>query len=200
MNLPVLLQYVESLGYAVFTNGIYNLNIIGMRSKEHKANSFDDRICCVYRDERGWVTRTWAATCDPGVYWLEHPMRPTGTAILVPGQYRGAYKIGKHRGQYDALCQRGGPVKIYRDSNKDEILDMEPESVTEGYYGINIHRASKREGGSTEVDRWSAGCQVFAKPGDDGFAEFMRLCKKSRDMWGDTFTYTLVSFSNEPAS
>jgi hypothetical protein len=189
---PLILQYVGALGYAVFTKGTYNLNIIGIRSKTHEANKFDDRICCVYKDEHGWVTRTWEATTDPGAYWLEHPMKPTGTAIMVPGQYRGAYKIAKHRGQYDALCQRGGRVKIYRDNNKDEILDMEPDSVTEGYYGINIHRSSTRSGGSTEVDRWSAGCQVFAKPGTDGFAEFMDLCKKSRDMWGDTFTYTLV--------
>jgi len=173
---PLILQYVGALGHAVFTKGTYNLNIIGMRSKTHEANKFDDRMCCVYKDENGWVTRTWE--------------RPTGTAILVPGQYRGVYKIGKHRGAYDALVQRGGRVKIYRDNNKDQILDMEPESVTEGYYGINIHRASTREGGSENVERWSAGCQVFADPGS--FAAFMLLAKKSRDMWGESFTYTLV--------
>jgi hypothetical protein len=189
---PLILQYVDALGHAVFTKGTYNLNIIGIRSKTHVPNKFDDRMCLVYKDDKGWVTRTWECTTDPGQYWLDHPMKPTGTAIMVPGQYRGAYKIGKHRGQYDALVQTGGRVKVYRDNNKDEILDHDPESVIDGYFGINIHRSSTRAAGSTEVDRWSAGCQVFAKPGANGFAEFMDLCKKSRDMWGPKFSYTLV--------
>lgn len=184
---PVLLDYVAALGHAVFERGQYNLNIIGIRSKAWEPDKFDDRICVVYKDDSGWVTRTWEATCDPGQYWLAHPMRPTGTAILVPGQYRGAYKIGKHRGKYDALTQRGGRVKVYRDNNKDEVLDHDPESVTEGYYGINIHKAGEV---STEVNRWSAGCQVFANERD--FDEFMSLVRKSAAIWGEFFTYTLV--------
>jgi len=184
---PLLLDYAAALGHAVFEDGLYNLNIIGIRSETHEPNKFDDRICVVYKDDRGWVTRTWEATTDPGQYWLDHPMKPTGTAILVPGQYRGAYKISKHRGKYDALCQRGARVKIYRDNNKDEVLDHDPESVTEGYYGINIHKAGEA---STEVNRWSAGCQVFANEAD--FDEFMSLAKKSKAIWGETFTYTLV--------
>jgi hypothetical protein len=34
---PVLLDYVASLGHAVFEKGEYNVNIIGIRSKEHEA-------------------------------------------------------------------------------------------------------------------------------------------------------------------
>ena len=56
---PLILDYVDSLGHAVFENGQYNLNIIGIRSKDHQANSFDDRICVVFRDENGWIVRTW---------------------------------------------------------------------------------------------------------------------------------------------
>ena len=41
-----------------------------------------------------------------------------GTAILVPGQYRGAYKIGFHKGKYKALVQ-AKPVKLYIDNDKD---------------------------------------------------------------------------------
>ena len=184
---PVLLDFVAALGHTVFERGEYNLNIIGIRSAVHHPNQFDDRICVVYKDEHGWITRTWRATCDPGQYWLNHPMKVTGTAILVPGQYRSVYKISKHRGAYDALCQRGGRVKIYRDNTKDEILDMDPESVTEGYYGINIHKAGTA---STEVNKWSAGCQVFANAND--FKEFMALCYEADAKWGETFSYTLI--------
>jgi hypothetical protein len=184
---PLLLDYIASLGHAVFENGSYNLNIIGIRSIDGRVNCFDDRICLVYRDEEGWVTRTWPCTTDPGAYWLEHPMNVDGTAILVPGQYRGVYKIGKHRGQYDALVQTGGRVKVFRDRNKDEVLDMDPETADEGYFGINIHKAGSQ---STEVNKWSAGCQVFANEYD--FRQFMKLVKKSAELWGETFTYTLV--------
>mgnify|MGYP004083642001 CR=1 FL=1 len=38
---PYLLDAVADLGYAVFESGLYNLNIIGIRSKNHEANSFD---------------------------------------------------------------------------------------------------------------------------------------------------------------
>jgi hypothetical protein len=91
--------------------GQYNLNIIGIRSKDHKPNSFDDRMCVVFRDEQGWVTRTWECTTEPGKYWLENPTNVSGTAILVPGQYRSVYKIGQASGKYDALVQRNGTVK-----------------------------------------------------------------------------------------
>ena len=185
---PPILDYVESLGYKVFESGAYNVNIIGVRSAEHTANSFDDVIHCVFKDDDDkWVHKSWFCTTEPGSYWLENPTNVNGTAILVPGQYRGVWKIDKHQGKYDALCQRNGKVKTYRDSNKDDIVDCDVESITEGFYGINIHKAGAH---STQVDRWSAGCQVFANAKD--FAEFMDICYKARDKWGNSFSYTLV--------
>jgi hypothetical protein len=189
-EIPSILKRVSSEGYAVFTNGEYNLNIIGVRSQSQRANKFDDRMYVVYKDGDGqWVELNFKVTTDPGKYWLENPMKVTGTAILVAGQYRGVYKIDKHRGKYDALCQRGGRVKIYRDNNKDVILDHNEENIHSGYYGINIHRSNpNRE--STSVEKWSAGCQVFADPSD--FDLFMQLCKISAKKYGETFTYTLL--------
>ena len=184
---PVLLDYVASLGHTVFENGQYNLNIIGIRNKNHKPNCFDDRICVVFKDENGWITRTWECSTEPGTYWLENPMNSGGTAIMVPGQYRGVYKIDKHRGLYDALCQRGGTVKCFRDKNKDDIIDAEPDSITEGMYGINIHKSGVH---STQVNNWSAGCQVFSTESD--FEEFMSICYAARNKWGNSFTYTLI--------
>ena len=40
------------------------------------------------------------------------------------------------------------------------------------------------------VDRWSAGCQVFASAGD--FAKFMELVEKSAEEYGPSFSYTLL--------
>lgn len=183
---PYLLDLVAEKGYAVFKKGKYNLNIIGLRTSGSDANTFNDRLCVVYKDDKGWVTRTWEGTTDPGLYWREHPMNVNGTAILCEGQYRGAYKIGKHRGKYDALVQTGGRVTVWRDNNKDEKLDM--ESPQDGYFGINLHKAGTN---STSVDKWSAGCQVWAN--EDDFEEFMKICKKQVETNGwKTFTYTLI--------
>ncbi len=187
---PAILERAEAAGHTVFRRGAYNVNIIGVRTASRVANKFDDFLHLVYKDDGGhWIDHQFSITTDAGTYYLENPMNVTGTAILVADQYRGAYKLGLHRGKYTALCQRGGAVKVYRDNDRDDILDHDPETVTEGYFGINIHRASaNRE--SVNVEKWSAGCQVFADPKE--YSIFISVCEKARTIWGDFFSYTLL--------
>ena len=117
-------------------------------------------------------------------------MLKKGTAILKPGQYRGSHKIRKHQGRYEALGQQR-PVQVYRDPNRDDKYDLLEESVDEGLFGINIHRATKYAGKkSTQVDKWSAGCQVIAA--NDDWTTFMKIMRKARAVWGNSFTYTLL--------
>jgi len=179
---------MDRQGLKVFTNGEFNLNIFGIRMHPGKVNEFDDLLGVAYREMGNWVVRYWPITTDPGLYWLENPMNVDGTAILVPGQYRGAWTLGKHRGRYDALTQHK-PVKVYRDRDRDGFIDTNPDSIQEGMFGINIHRA-KQGASSSAVNRWSAGCQVFARAAD--FDEFMLLVEQSEPLWGKTFTYTLL--------
>jgi hypothetical protein len=188
---PHLLDSLDKLGYAVFTNGAFNLNLIGVRSNNQVANAFDDQMHVIYKNlAHQWVHQTYAITTDPGAYWLLNPMQPDGTAILVPGQYRGAYMIGTHY-DHEALVQWGAPVDIWRDNNRDVIINWDkPMEEEEGWFGINIHRASPY-GETIDVGQWSAGCQVFANALE--FDHFMKLCKKSRSTWGDKFTYTLLT-------
>ena len=69
------------------------------------------------------------------------------------------------------------------------------KNVHEGIYGINIHRATSRAGGkSTQVDKWSAGCQVIAD--NDDWHEFLDVCQIAREHWGNSFTYTLIDSSD----
>ena len=188
--IPDILQRAEREGYTVFKTGAYNLNLIGVRSPQTTANAFDDTMYCVYRDSSGqWIELSFPITTDPGKYWLLNPGRVSGTAILVSGQYRGAWKLGLRRGKYEALVQTGGKVEVYRDADKDDILEHDPEDIEQGYFGINIHRASSVRT-SSDVDRWSAGCQVFANPND--YRLFIELCKISADIYGDSFSYTLL--------
>ena len=184
-------QVFQTKGYAFFDKGDYNLNIIGVRNQSGRADYFDDYLCAVYKIDDQWVVDTWAATTEPGTSILQKPIVKGGTAILIPGQYRGVYKIDIHGGKrrYTALCQRLGKVKIWRDDNRDRIPDYEGE-IHEGMYGINIHRQwgpDDREytGGV------SAGCQVF-RSGKE-FYQFMELCYISAEMYSNRFTYTLIN-------
>ena len=179
----------KNKGYAYFTNGAYNINIIGVRASGAViTNSFDDILLIIYKTPTGtWNRQIYQITTDPGQFYMNKPCNSKGTAILVPGQYRGAYKIGLHRGKYKALCQNK-PVKVYRDNNKDSVYDYDPNKLDEGMFGINIHKAGTL---SKRVDTWSAGCQVFAS--ETEFRAFMNYCNKQiKYGHGYTFTYTLL--------
>lgn len=182
-----LLAWVKSKGYATFEKKSWDLNIVGVRKQDGVPNKFDDKIFVVSKDDSGSLKLwSWAATTDPGLYWMQNVMNRLGTACMVPGQYRGAWQIGDHRGN-PALVQIK-PVKTFRDGNRDGSLDLIESTITEGLYGINLHRAGKS---SAVVDKWSAGCQVWSRDAD--FEEFMALCNKQVKVNGyKTFTYTLL--------
>jgi len=187
---------VKAKGYKWFEDPKdkgFDVNIVGVRNSSTDGavtNKFDDHITVSYKVNGEWQFRCYEATTDPGKHWVENIMNKHGVAILKPGQYRGSHKIRKHQGRYDALGQQK-PVKVYRDNNKDGKYDLSEENVHEGIYGINIHRATKYAGKkSTQIDRWSAGCQVIAS--NDDWTEFMKIMRKARDIWGNSFTYTLI--------
>ena len=177
-------------GYAWFTKGSYNLNIIGIRSNNDKVtDKYDDILVVDYNTDNGHKRVCYTITTEPGKYYMQNLCNPKGAAILVPGQYRGCWQIGLHHGKYKALCQRKA-VKVYRDNNKDMIYNMTPKSIDKGIFGINIHRSNKTCICDT-IDKYSAGCQVFNDPVE--FNAFMRLCETQRKLYGNTFTYTLIN-------
>jgi len=187
--IPPVLAHMKTLGHKVFDDPKldYDLNLFGIRNSNGKANSFDDFIGVFYLWDRTWRGHFWPGTVDPGLHWLENPSNVKGTAVLCPGQYPGAYEIGKHRGKYDALVQTNAPVKVWRDPNRDKHIDTWGE-VDKGFFGINIHKAGKV---STKVDKWSAGCQVLRYEND--LDELIELCRKQVRINGwETFTYTLL--------
>jgi hypothetical protein len=184
-----MLTFMRQREYEVYTQP-FQLNIVGVRSESTRADQFDDWIFVFYKNEKGnWQLHSFPATTDPGTYWLENPMQERGTAILAEGQYVNAYAIGLHRGEYEALRQIHAPVTIIRDYDRNAVLDFMNGSTDSGMFGINIHRA-RVVGLTTEVGKWSAGCQVLAN-GED-FITFMRLCETHRSLHDNYFTYTLI--------
>ena len=178
-------------GFAYFSDGELNLNIIGIRQSStgnKVTNLFDDFLTLSYKHNGAWVFKQWAATTDPGTKGVKEFHNAAGVARLVAGQYRGSHAIGLHQGKYEALKQAKN-VKVYRDANKDMTYDE--SKIQEGVFGINIHKAGAD---STYVENWSEGCQVFKKSAD--FEEFMVIVKKAAALHGNSFTYTLLN-SNE---
>lgn len=179
----------QNKGYRIYNNESgFDLNIGGVRTDNRDPNKFDDFVFQFYRMYNQWIFNLFVATTDPGLYWLENPMNTKGTAILVPGQYKSAFRIGKHRNKYIALVQNVS-LPVYRDNNKDRILDYDRMPIDVGWHGINIHRAGATRK-SIQVDKWSAGCQVLADPLQYDF--FISVCKKGAEVFGNSFTYTLL--------
>ena len=182
---------VKAKGYVYFEDANkkgFDVNIIGIRNSstgQKVTNAFDDLLTISYKDETGaWKYHEWPATTDPGKKGVLEYHNTAGVARLVEGQYRGSHTIRLHQGKYEALGQAKN-VKVYRDANKD--LNYDENKIQEGVFGINIHKAGAD---STYVENWSEGCQVFKKSAD--FEAFMKICRKSKDLHGNSFTYTLI--------
>ena len=181
-------------GYTWFDddkNKSYDVNIVGVRNNapsvaDKVTNVFDDYLTISFKDETGaWQFYCWNATTDPGKKGVMEFHNNRGVGRLVPGQYRGVWKIDLHQGKYKALCQRNGDVTVYRDANRDLTFQ---ETVTDtGIFGINIHKAGQD---STWVENWSEGCQVFKRVKD--FDAFMSICTKASKIHGNKFSYTLL--------
>jgi len=191
-------QQIESTviakGYKWFSdtaNKGFDVNIIGVRNNapsiaDKVTNVFDDHLTISFKNESGVKQYyCWAATTDPGKKGVQQFHNKKGVARLVPGQYRGVWKVDKHQGKYDALCQRLGNVTVYRDGNRD--LLFEETKTDTGLFGINIHKAGQD---STWVENWSEGCQVFKRVKD--FDVFMSICKRAAKIHGNHFSYTLI--------
>lgn len=180
-NLKVLL---DSLGYTYFKDP-YVLNIVGVRANELNSNKFNDIIIVEYTNNNDEIiTKYYKATTDPGIKSRLEPINIKGCAILVEGQYIDCWKQGLHKGKKGLIqCKN---VKVYRDNSKDEILELNSNTIDTGLFGINIHRAG---GSSVLVDGWSAGCQVFAN--NDDFEEFYKLVELCS--FKPFYSYTLIN-------
>lgn len=181
-----IISVMRDKDYHILDSG--GLNLVGIRMARVATNVFDDTFV-TFRASMGgsvWTAEFFPCTTDAGYHHLEHGLRK-GTAILAPGQYVDAYRIGMHQGKYEALVQ-DGPVTVYRDNNKDHELDYtSPET---GMFGINIHRANPNIS-SKQVDKWSAGCTVIASPTD--FKRLMTLAQEHVSAGhGKRFSYTLL--------
>ena len=186
ITVPNIIKTLKRKDYLVFEDDSknFNLNVVGIRTNDDTSNKFNDHMIIFWKFFGHWNNMNFPITTDPGTYWREHPMNIKGTAILSEGQHRGMWKVGKHKG-YPALQQHNA-CTVIRDDNKDNILDFSGEEDF-GLFGINHHKAGAN---STQVDKWSAGCQV--QPNAALFHIEMEIFLEASRTWGNSFTYTLI--------
>jgi hypothetical protein len=167
-----------------FFKGNLNINLFAIR-KHVNTNVFDDEFFIAYEEDGQKKVISYPCTTESGKFYLNSPMNPKGTAIMVPGQYRSAYSFGMHQGKYECLRQEKA-IKYWRDNDKDGEHDLSGKVYEEIAY-TNIHHAGVD---SKSVDKWSAGCIVFKNLAN--FNSMMELAHKSAKVYGDKFTFTLI--------
>lgn len=173
----------------------YEMNIFAVRTKDMEANTFNDFCGLFYKDEKGhWQLTYFPCTTDAGLYYRLNPINVEGTAIIVPGQHKKCYKIGKHKG-YEAIEQVGN-IRYIRDNNKNKFLDWIYDKAGYKYVDAinktNIHHAGVD---SIQVDKWSAGCIVFKRIKD--FSTFMELLRCSVDHYKFENSFDLSLFEEK---
>jgi len=170
----------------IFGKGHLNVNLFGVRAATVEPDNFDDLLCMAYTVDGKNTLLKSPGTTDPGTYYLENPMNPKGTAIILPGQYPGVFALGQYRGQ-NAFVQRGN-FTVIRDANRNNVLDSDGPCET-GVFGIHMH--GKRGTVTDHVGRWSAGCQVVR---DDSDLElYYHIAWLGAPTYGDRVTYTLFT-------
>jgi hypothetical protein len=158
-------------------------NLVGIRNKISTKKKFLNRftdVVFLMSPQKEKKIKYFPATTVPGPFYLVNPFRnyyvatgskdavnPKGLAIVQPGVYE--FKIGKHRGQYEALLQ-SGQVKVQRyqpidDPAKVTFDTYSPGKEEKGQIGINIHRGL-RSGETPTIDSHSAGCIVLKNASD----------------------------------
>lgn len=203
LTYQVIKKKYNEFGYAFFNSAPYDLNIFGIRSAniDQSKDKYDDFYGIAYLDQnKEEQLFICAQTTDPGLVELQDPSfenaKKFGTAIMAEGQWRACWALGimgSGNWKHPALIQVG-EIGIYRDTNRDAIMNMDKKSIQKSkYWGICNHASSLLAKVSTgKIGRYSAGCQVIDY-GDD-YAIAKGLWNKQIEAGiGNSFSYTLFN-------
>lgn len=176
-----IVKHMVSLGYFVARGErLYNIVYVeGVNAdgtlNDDAHNYFNDRSLIIEIVGGKPIIRFNApATTEPGRFYTQNPMNPSGAFRIAFGQYK-AWKIGLHgtgNGKHEALVQVG-EIRGYRDLNKDGIRTGDAVVAGSGF-GVNQHHGYNLQ----MVEKASAGCLVRKSTADH--AIFMDYCKKDR--------------------
>lgn len=157
------------------------IDIVGVR-KAQLSDLYDDEIFVLWTDAKGAHAEGFRATCDPGQYFIDHPLNPRGCAQFVDGRY--TFQLGPSAKGETVLRQKG-PVVVSRRSNGVY------EGDEQGDFGFLISY-----GGTDEhVGVWSSGSQlIFGGKEGKEWARFRQIIQHAPPDQ-KTFRYTLLSIT-----
>jgi hypothetical protein len=158
-------------------------DLVYLRTDLSLTNTFDDY--CV-RFKNGIADMVCKASTTAGKYYIYNPFTyggVTGVAIAKEQQVIESHQFNTSANWKSLWLgapyfQQAKPISIFRDTNKDNILDKNNLQV--GMFGINFHRA----GMSGFIDNWSAGCQVVK---DTDWYEVVKPFENKK-----LYTFTLI--------
>lgn len=187
---------IESKNFAFFDRGAYNPNLFGIRNRaSDKVDEFNDVLGVAYRDTFGNENLLLhPGTTKPGLYWLKAGKMGSdkGTFILMPGQYRGCWMLGEHKG-YPALVQKGmGIFKGWRDNDQDGVFDYSGQ-IFDDVTGLNSHRTGEFSD-AEKVGPYSAGCQVRQVKNEHEM--MLEVVQCSLGYYPNSFSYTLLEMKD----
>jgi hypothetical protein len=120
-----------------------------------------------------------------------------GLPILAPSQYVDSFFISNYRGYKSLDIINGSFLLIWRDSDYDKTdifspnnFDLPEETKIEdgNHLNMGIHVGFP---GGISVGNWSEGSSVFSNKSD--LDDFFNLCETHKDLYGNSFTYTLIT-------
>jgi hypothetical protein len=144
---------------------------VWIRTDKTLTNTFDDFVA-VYKN--GLPIMALPCSTTAGDFYVFNPLTVggiTGTAIAAEQQVLGSHRFVTSRNWKSLWLnapyfQQILPITIYRDGNKDRVLDKKVNQF--GLFGINFHRA----GLAAFINKWSAGCHVAQ---DNNWFEVVKL-------------------------
>lgn len=193
-------------------------NLVGIRAFGRASDLWQDHIWGISRRNGALISvESGAATTSPGKPGLLEPSNYKGTAILLPGQYPGMYRVGPTslhgrtgKAPYRAF-EQAVEAEYLRDNDRDEILDIGTTGYAESethYRNLrtaltldgryqkaniksNLHRASQVAGKLVPaVGPYSLGCQVIQDVGK--FIAVLAEFTNAIPVQGNRVTYTLL--------
>lgn len=111
--------------------------------------------------------RYFSGTTRAGLDGLLKPINKEGTAIVVPGYYKGVYQRGLHgisRGAGHQAFRQVGKLRFWRDANRDRKWDPTGKIYESSLSFLNFHGAPQKGGTlAHRVGMHSVGCQVVQR-------------------------------------
>lgn len=203
---------VEDKGYVWFSDEM-DPNFIFERTSNEYTNGFTDLLHICYMQEGREMIQTFRCTTKPGLYGKGAIMSDaksssggaTGTASVIPGQYRGAWKmkyldkllkgpdVFTGSPHYVPCMHQVGKLKIARDNNKDLVINPDLKKTEGSGYGINFHYMGSDETPNIfkddKLNNWSIGC--FGAP-KKTFYKIMMVMAACAQFSGKSVSLTLL--------